>query len=164
MQRARGAALVPVAVLAMAVAGCGTSTSSSGGTGVATSAGSNSGGSVAAHGGSGSSTKAATIPANAAGASRAITLSIAADPTGQLKFDKRSLTAKEGTVTINFTNQAPLGHNFTIEQNGKVVAATPTFQGGIKTLKVGLRPGAYTFLCTVPGHAAGGMKGTLTIT
>jgi plastocyanin len=149
MQRAR---LVPVAVLAVVAAGCGSSSKSA------------SSGAVGAYGASGSSTKAATIPANTGGAGSATTLSIAADPTGQLKFDKSSLTAKEGTVTINFTNRAPLGHNFTIEQNGKVLAATPTFQGATKTLKVGLRPGTYTFLCTVPGHAAAGMKGTLTIT
>jgi uncharacterized cupredoxin-like copper-binding protein len=141
MQRAWVAALAPVAVLAVMVAGCGGSSKAS----------------SSAHG-------ASTIPANTAGPSSATTLSIAADPAGQLKFDKSSLTAKEGTVTINFTNQAPLGHNFTIELNGKVLAATPTFQGATKTLKVGLRPGTYTFLCTVPGHAAAGMKGTLTIT
>jgi uncharacterized cupredoxin-like copper-binding protein len=139
-------------VLAAAVAGCGSSKSSS------------SGGAVGAHGASGSSNTAATIPTNTAGASSVTTLSIAADPTGRLEFDKRSLTAKEGTVTINFTNRSSLAHNFTIEQNGKVIAATPTFQGGTKTLKVGLRPGTYTFLCTVPGHADAGMKGTLTIT
>jgi plastocyanin len=153
MQRARFAAFVPVAVVAVAVAGCGGSTSSS-----------NSSGAAGAHSASGSSNKATTIPANTGGASSATTLSIAADPTGQLKFDKSSLTAKEGTLTITFTNQASVGHNFTIEQNGKALAATPTFQGGSKTLKVGLRPGTYTFLCTVPGHAAAGMKGTLTIT
>jgi uncharacterized cupredoxin-like copper-binding protein len=143
MQRARVvAALVPVAVLAVVAAGCGSS--------------------VGAHGAT-RSTKAGTIPANTSGAGSHSTLSIAADPTGKLAFDKSSLTAKEGTVTINFTNQAPLGHNFTIERNGKVIAATPTFEGGTKTLKVGLSPGTYTFLCTVPGHAAAGMKGTLTI-
>ena len=163
MPRATVAALVPVAVLAVVVAGCGSSKSSSSGTGAARPAGSNGGG-VGAYSASGSSTGAATIPANTAGSSSATTLHIAADPTGQLKFDKSSLTAKEGTVTINFANQAPLGHNFTIEQNGKVVAATPTFQRGTRTLKVGLRPGPHTFLCTVPGHAAAGMEGKLTIT
>jgi plastocyanin len=149
MQRARVAALVMVAVLAVLVAGCGSSSKPSGASAAAA---------------SGSSTKAGTVPANTAGASSFTTLAIAADPTGQLKFDKSSLTAKEGTLTISFTNQASLDHNFTIERNGKVVAATPTFQGGSKTLKVGLSPGTYTFLCTVPGHAAAGMKGTLTIT
>jgi plastocyanin len=162
MQRARVAALVPIAVLAVVAGGCGSSKSSSSAAGATTSAGSSGG--VGAYGASGSSATASTIPANTTGAGSSTALSIAADPTGQLKFDKSSLTAKQGTLTITFANQAPLGHNFTIEQNGKVVAATPTFQGGTKTLKVGLRPGTYTFLCTVPGHAAAGMEGKLTIT
>jgi uncharacterized cupredoxin-like copper-binding protein len=33
------------------------------------------------------------------------------------------------------------------------------------TLKVTVsKPGNYEYLCTVPGHAAGGMKGTLKVT
>jgi plastocyanin len=162
MQRTRGAILVPAAVLVVAMAGCGGSGSSSSGTSTTRHSGS-SGGAVGAQAAPGSSNKATTIPANAAGAGSFTTLNVAADPTGQLKFDTSSLTAKEGTLTINFTNRASIGHNFTIERDGKVVAATPTFQGGTKTLKVGLSPGTYTFLCTVPGHAAAGMKGTLTI-
>lgn len=163
MQRARAAVLLPLAVLAVSVQGCGSSKSSSSRTSAARAAGSNSG-SPSAQSAAGSPPGAATLPSNTGGAGSSTTLSIAADPTGQLKFDKSSLTAKEGTLTINFTNQARVGHNFTIEQNGKTLAATPTFEGGTKTLKVGLRPGTYMFLCTVPGHAAAGMKGTLTIT
>jgi uncharacterized cupredoxin-like copper-binding protein len=26
-----------------------------------------------------------------------------------------------------------------------------------------VKPGTYTFFCSVPGHEAGGMKGTLTV-
>jgi plastocyanin len=80
-------------------------------------------------------------------------------------FDKTSLTAKAGKVAITFVNKAPEGHNFTIESSsGQKVGATPTFNGGSKTLSVTLKPGTYTYLCTVPGHAMGGMKGTLTVT
>jgi uncharacterized cupredoxin-like copper-binding protein len=58
-----------------------------------------------------------------------------------------------------------LGHNLTIQQgtSGAVIGATPTFQGGTKTLKVQLKPGTYTFFCSVPGHRDGGMQGTLTV-
>jgi plastocyanin len=150
MQRPWLATFVPAVVLAVMLAGCGAGRSGS--RGVA----------AGVHGAAGSSAKAGTIPANAGGQSSHSTLSIAADPGGGLKFDKSSLTAKEGTVTINFTNRSSLEHNFTIEQNGRVVAATPTFKGGAKTLKLGLSPGAYTFICTL--HAAAGMRGTLTIT
>jgi plastocyanin len=92
-------------------------------------------------------------------------LTVAADPGGQLKFTKSSLTAKAGKVTIQFTNSAPLAHNLTIQKgaNGPTVGATPTFMGGSKTLTVDLKPGSYTFFCSVPGHRQGGMKGTLTV-
>ncbi len=92
-------------------------------------------------------------------------LSLAADPGGQLKFTKTSLSAKAGKVTISFTNASPLSHNLTIEQgtNGSIVGATPTFQGGTKTLALTLKPGTYTFFCSVPGHRAAGMQGTLTV-
>jgi plastocyanin len=101
------------------------------------------------------------VAASASGSS----LSIAADPSGALKFTRTSLTAKAGKVTIKFTNMAPLAHNLTIEQGtaGRVIGATPTFEGGTKTLTVDLKPGKYTFLCSVPGHRDAGMKGTLTV-
>jgi plastocyanin len=79
-------------------------------------------------------------------------------------FSAMSLKAKAGTVTIHFTNNAPEGHNFTLQSaSGKVVAATPTFKGGTKTLTASLKPGTYTYLCSVPGHRQGGMQGTLTV-
>ncbi len=108
------------------------------------------------------STSASTSSA-AAGASN--TLTDAADPSGALKFTKSTLTAKAGTVTINFTNSSPLAHNFTVQQgtSGPVVGATPTFMGGTKTLTLKLKAGTYTFYCSVPGHRAAGMQGTLTV-
>jgi uncharacterized cupredoxin-like copper-binding protein len=59
---------------------------------------------------------------------------------------------------------APLGHNVTVENAaGKVLGATPTFQGATKTLSLDLKPGTYKYFCTVPGHRMAGMEGTLTV-
>ncbi|MEK6252249.1 MAG: plastocyanin/azurin family copper-binding protein [Actinomycetota bacterium] len=92
------------------------------------------------------------------------TVSISADPNGALKFDTTSLSAKAGSDTFDFTNDAPIAHDFTIEtSSGQKVAATPIFSGGTKSVTATLKPGTYTFLCTVPGHADAGMKGTLTV-
>jgi plastocyanin len=109
------------------------------------------------------STSAAGSSSASAGASTALTDS--ADPSGALKFTKSTLTAKAGTVTIAFTNASPLAHNFTVQQgtSGPVVGATPTFMGGTKTLTLKLKAGTYTFYCSVPGHRAAGMQGTLTV-
>ncbi len=92
-------------------------------------------------------------------------ISESANPSGQLKFTKSTLTAKAGKVTIDFTNKSSLSHNMTIQQgtNGPVIGATPTFSGGSKTLHVTLKPGTYTFYCSVPGHRQAGMQGTLTV-
>ena len=114
---------------------------------------------IAACGSSSSSSAAA------AGRATSQQLAVAASPNGSLAFTKNRLTAKAGTVTVKFTNNSPLAHNLTIQKgtNGAVLGATPTFTGGTKTLTVKLAPGTYTFYCSVPGHRAGGMLGTLTV-
>jgi plastocyanin len=126
---------------------------------------------VAACGGSsGTKTSAATsatAATSAAAGGSSTSLSIAAQPGGALMYTKKTLSAKAGTVTIAFTNMAPLGHNLTIQKGtgatGAIVGATPTFQGATKTLSVKLAPGTYTFYCSVPGHRMAGMQGTLTV-
>jgi uncharacterized cupredoxin-like copper-binding protein len=47
--------------------------------------------------------------------------------------------------------------------SGAVLGATPSFQGGSKSLTLNLEPGTYKFYCTVPGHRQAGMEGTLTV-
>jgi plastocyanin len=93
----------------------------------------------------------------------ATSLKLAANPSGLLAFDTKQLRARAGKLSIAFTNQAPLPHNLTIAAGGKVLSATPTFQGGSKTLTANLKPGTYTFYCSVPGHRQAGMEGTLHI-
>ncbi|MGP8240142.1 MAG: plastocyanin/azurin family copper-binding protein [Solirubrobacteraceae bacterium] len=91
-------------------------------------------------------------------------LTIEANREGELKYNKTSLTANAGQVSIAMTNMAPLGHNVTIESSsGKILGAVPTFQGGTRTLKLNLKPGTYKFFCSVPGHRMAGMEGTLNI-
>jgi len=89
---------------------------------------------------------------------------IAAAASGSLMYSTTTLSAKAGKDTFVFTNKSPVPHNFTIMKGSKVIGATPTFAKGVKTLTVTLAAGTYTFECTVPGHAAAGMKGTLTVT
>jgi plastocyanin len=90
-------------------------------------------------------------------------LALAADPGAQLLYNSKQLSAKAGTVTIDFTNASPLEHNLTIAQGSTVLGATPTFTGGAKGLTVKLKPGTYTFYCSVPGHRQAGMEGTLSV-
>jgi plastocyanin len=90
-------------------------------------------------------------------------ISEAAAPSGALTFTIPNLTAQSGKVTIAFTNKAPEAHNLTIAQGSTVLGATPTFTGGARTLSLNLKPGTYTFFCSVPGHRQAGMQGTLTV-
>jgi plastocyanin len=146
-------AAVALAVGAAALAGCGSSSSSSSSATTSSTPASTA-----------TSTPASSTPVPGTTTSGAQKLSIAANPEGQLKYDTSSLSAKAGTATIAFTNAAPLAHNLTIaSSSGAVVGATPTFQGGSKTLTVKLAAGTYKFYCTVPGHRAAGMEGTLTV-
>jgi plastocyanin len=106
-----------------------------------------------------SPTTTTTSPAPASGS-----LSLAANPEGQLKYNTSTLTANAGKVSIDFTNMSPLEHNVTIESSSHtVVGATPTFKGESKTLSVTLKPGTYKFYCSVPGHRMAGMEGTLVV-
>jgi plastocyanin len=93
----------------------------------------------------------------------ATTLKLAANPAGQLAYTTKSLTAKAGKLTIDFSNASPVEHDVAIAQGSTVAGQTPVFTGGSKTLTVTLKPGTYTFYCTVPGHRAAGMEGTLTV-
>ena len=91
-------------------------------------------------------------------------LALAANPTGLLAYDAKTLVASSSKVTIDFANRSPVPHNVTIANSaGKVEGATKTFTGGSTTLSLNLPPGTYTFYCSVPGHEQAGMKGTLTV-
>lgn len=152
--------MLSAGALALGIAACGGSSSSSSSAAPATS--SSAAGAATSSTAAAPATSSSSAAAPSSGGAHAI--AIAADPSGALKFDKTSLTAKAGKVTFTFTNKAPVGHNFTIQTSGgATVAATPTFNGGAKTVSATLKPGKYTFLCTVPGHAMAGMKGTLTV-
>jgi plastocyanin len=89
-------------------------------------------------------------------------LKLAADPTGLLSYNTKQLSAKAGAVTIEMTNMSPLEHNVTVAKGGTVLGATPTFKGA-RSLTLSLKPGTYTFYCSVPGHRQGGMEGTLSV-
>jgi len=130
------------AVLAAAVAGCG---GGGGGTTTGAAASSTPGGTASAP--SGKSTK----------------LHLQADPSGALRFNKQTLAAPAGSVTIVMNNPSPLQHDIAIEGNGVDVAGAVVSTGATSTVSADLQPGTYTFLCTVPGHADAGMKGTLTV-
>ena len=90
-------------------------------------------------------------------------IQLSADPSGQLKFDKSSLSAKAGSVTITMDNPSPVAHAVAVEGNGVDKDGETVDMGGKSSVTVDLKPGKYTFYCPVDGHEDAGMKGTLTV-
>ena len=148
-------AAVLAASAALALAACGSSSSS----GTSSSSGSAAGG----YGAPATKTTAAAAPAAASGGT---TVSLTADPSGALKFNTTTLTAKAGKVTVVMRNPSGSGlpHGIAVQGNGVDKDGATVQPGGTSTDTLTLKPGTYTFYCPVPGHKAGGMKGTLTVT
>jgi mono/diheme cytochrome c family protein len=91
-------------------------------------------------------------------------LEIDANPTGALAFASTKAKAPPGMVEILSLNEAPIQHNIAIKDaSGKLTEGAVVGTGGTSKLQATLEPGKYEFLCTVPGHEAGGMKGELTV-
>jgi mono/diheme cytochrome c family protein len=87
-------------------------------------------------------------------------LQIDADESGALAFTASKATAPPGKIKLVMENPSPIDHNIALEggPEGPVVG-----NGGTSEIETTLKPGKYVFLCTVPGHADGGMKGDLTV-
>jgi plastocyanin len=92
------------------------------------------------------------------------TVDFEADPNGELAYTTTEASAKAGKVTIDFNNPQSLTHDVAIEDSsGKEVGKTDLIGNEETSTTVDLKPGTYTFFCTVPGHREAGMEGTLTV-
>jgi uncharacterized cupredoxin-like copper-binding protein len=108
-----------------------------------------------------STTQTSTTPPASTGGGSSIKIS--ADPSGALKFDKSTLNAKSGKVTITMDNPSPVQHAVAVKGNGTKAAGNTVVKGGVSTVTTNLKPGNYEFYCPVDGHEQAGMKGTLTV-
>jgi plastocyanin len=91
------------------------------------------------------------------------TLEFAAAESG-LAYTSDKAESKAGNVTVSFDNPQPISHDVAIEDaSGKEIANTELITEGSDSTTAELKPGAYTFYCTVPGHREAGMEGTLTV-
>ena len=114
----------------------------------------------AASGSDSTPTPTATEAAASGGGGENITL--AADKSA-LKFDKSTLDAKAGKVTITMDNPSDIPHAVAIEGNGVDVDGKTVGKGEKSIASADLKPGTYEFYCPVPGHEAAGMEGKLTV-
>jgi plastocyanin len=99
-----------------------------------------------------------------AGSGGGSTVKFEADPEGGLAYTTTSATAEAGEATIEFNNPQPVGHDVAIESSGgETIGKTELATEGETSTTVDLKPGKYTFYCSVPGHREAGMEGTLTV-
>jgi len=146
------AAAVCAALVALVVAGCGSSNKSS------------SSSSQPAPAATAPNPGGGTTNANkGAAGGKSTNLQLAADSSGQLKFDKKSLSAKAGNVTITMDNPSPVAHAIAVEGGGLDKKGATVQMGSKSTVTASLKPGKYTFYCPVDGHRQAGMQGTLTV-
>jgi uncharacterized cupredoxin-like copper-binding protein len=126
---------------------------------------------------------------NTSGGGASGNLTIGADGEN-LAFDKTTLTAPAGQISVQFNNTSTANqHNWVLVNGGDDVAArvdeasiaagpdkgyipegpdvlvhTNLLNPGENGTATGnVTAGTYTYICTVPGHYAAGMKGTLTV-
>jgi plastocyanin len=144
------AALLLLALASVALVACGSSSSSSESTATTTetSAESTGGGSEGGGGSGGESV-----------------VKIEAAQGSTLAFAQKEVKAKAGQVSIEFTNPQSLSHDVAVESSsGEEVGATELVASGKAVTTISdLKPGKYTFYCSVPGHREAGMEGTLTV-
>ena len=156
MKKAAVAIALILAALALAACGGGGDSSSStaeetasGGAAAESEAQSEEGGGAEAEGGTAGTANAIAFEAN---------------PEGQLAFEEKEVTAKAGDDTIDFTNQSAVPHDVSIEDSsGKTIAQTEITSEGSDSTTADLKPGTYTFYCSVPGHRQAGMEGKLVV-
>src|SRR4051812_6168227 len=80
-----------------------------------------------------------------------------------LAYKFSAAQASAGQVTIVSKNPQPTDHNIAITGNG-VDQKGPVVQGGADSkVSLDLKPGTYTFYCSVDGHREAGMQGKLTV-
>ncbi len=78
-----------------------------------------------------------------------------------IKFDVSTIKTSPGPLTVTFTNNEAVGHDFSVRDlDGK---ATPDPSGGSASVTYELEAGTYEFYCSLFGHEAQGMKGTIVV-
>jgi manganese oxidase len=105
----------------------------------------------------GGSPAAAGVATAAAAESASVTVELS-----EFAIEPTDITIAEGG-TLEVTNAGAIDHDLAVI--GESVGTSMLSTGESESLSLaGLAPGTYEVHCTVAGHEAGGMKGTLTIT
>jgi uncharacterized cupredoxin-like copper-binding protein len=80
-----------------------------------------------------------------------------------LAYKFADATAPAGQLAVQSQNPQGTDHNIAIDGNGADVKGNVVASGGVSKLSIDLKPGTYSFYCSVDGHRAAGMEGKLTV-
>jgi plastocyanin len=94
--------------------------------------------------------------------SASTSLKVSASKTA-LKFNKKTLRASHGKVTIVMSNPSSTKHAIAVEGHGVDKDGKTVGKGKTSRVTVTLKKGTYTFYCPVDGHEDAGMKGKLIV-
>jgi plastocyanin len=83
--------------------------------------------------------------------------------TAQLAYETETAEAQPGELTVRSPNPSGTPHDIALEGNGVSAKGEVVSNNGVSEFKVKVKPGEYTFFCTVDGHRAAGMEGKLTV-
>lgn len=92
--------------------------------------------------------------------SAAETVSVTAGKPSEFGFQLSKKSVKKGAVTFKVANKGMINHDFKVA--GKKTPSLAAGKSSVLTVTF-KKAGKYPFLCTLPGHAAGGMKGVLVV-
>jgi uncharacterized cupredoxin-like copper-binding protein len=106
----------------------------------------------------GKPTGASAAPAPGPGANAPTTTAVSVAAT-EFRFTLSKQSVPHGKVVFTLSNKGKIPHDFSID--GKT--STIVSPGKTTTLTLRLGAGKFLYLCTVPGHAQAGMKGTLIV-
>ena len=80
-----------------------------------------------------------------------------------LRYVRSTASADAGMVTLVSMNPQSTAHDISIKGNGVDEKGNIVSNGGISRVTANLKPGTYTYYCSVDSHEQAGMKGTLTV-
>jgi plastocyanin len=81
---------------------------------------------------------------------------------GNFYFKPNAITTNAGIATIELTAKNGI-HDLVFDGSYGGFSLEADGGGGAQSKKIDLKPGKYTFYCSITGHRAQGMEGTLTV-